>query len=180
MKAIKYPINKKCQECGDDFPCYKRQQLVKRKYCSHECAYKSKSWKSGRAEHLTKVGGVYRKRENLEYGLKQYNIKQTELKNSTKVKMKNGDILDITYGELAIYRATHSVCDICLNPERMSSSNNVAQPNKLAVDHDHKTMKFRGLLCSDCNRKLGWYEKFPHSINNYLVTSRGIEPLLLG
>lgn len=169
MNLNKYPIYKKCQECGDDFPCYKKQQVDKRKYCSHDCAYKSKSWKNGRSEHLTKVGGKYRSRSNLEYGLKQYNLKQIELKNSRFVKMKNGDVLDITYGELAAYRLTQTVCEICEQPERISSSSNVAQPNKLAIDHDHSTLKFRGLLCSDCNRKLGWYEKFPKGINKYLL-----------
>jgi ERCC4-type nuclease len=29
----------------------------------------------------------------------------------------------------------------------------------LHIDHDHKTDKIRGLLCSKCNLRLGWYEK---------------------
>jgi len=37
------------------------------------------------------------------------------------------------------------VCAICGNPSR----------RKLNFDHDHKTMKVRGLLCSPCNTGLG-------------------------
>lgn len=180
MSLNKYPIYKKCQGCGDDFPCYKKQQLEQRKYCSYKCVYNSKSWRAGRTELLREIGEPYRNRQQLEYGLKQYNEQQTLKKLTTFVKMKGGDVLDITYGELVAYRLSHKVCEICFLPERISTSNNVAQPNQLSVDHDHKTLKFRGLLCSDCNRKLGWYEKVSENVNNYLVTPRGVEPLLLG
>ena len=37
-----------------------------------------------------------------------------------------------------------------------------------AVDHCHKTLRVRGLLCIRCNARLGWYEAYRDSINNYL------------
>jgi hypothetical protein len=43
----------------------------------------------------------------------------------------------------------HGVCLICGKPPK---------DRRLAVDHDHKTGKIRGLLCGICNRHLGWVE----------------------
>jgi len=46
-------------------------------------------------------------------------------------------------------------CAICNRPERF---NNQFGVKSLAIDHDHKTGKIRGLLCSNCNRTLGLFE----------------------
>jgi hypothetical protein len=40
--------------------------------------------------------------------------------------------------------------------------------NRLAVDHDHKTGKVRGLLCSPCNRHLGYFERTENKMRTYL------------
>lgn len=42
--------------------------------------------------------------------------------------------------------------------------------DKLNVDHDHKTGKFRGLLCTSCNIGLGWYEGFKDKAERYLAS----------
>lgn len=39
---------------------------------------------------------------------------------------------------------------------------------RLAVDHCHITGKVRGLLCTSCNTKLGWFEKYKDLVNIYL------------
>ena len=36
------------------------------------------------------------------------------------------------------------------------------------VDHCHSTGKVRGLLCNNCNTKLGWYERLSDEIAAYL------------
>lgn len=82
------------------------------------------------------------------------------------IKTKNGQILDITNGQLEEYRKTHIVCEICGKTEKISHNHKTI--SKLAVDHDHKTSKFRGLLCCDCNRKLGWFENLEKEIIEYL------------
>ena len=38
----------------------------------------------------------------------------------------------------------------------------------LSIDHDHKTGKIRGLLCTSCNRQLGWYENKKEFVEKYL------------
>lgn len=38
----------------------------------------------------------------------------------------------------------------------------------LHIDHDHLTGKIRGLLCSNCNGSLGWYELHKNIIEDYL------------
>lgn len=45
-----------------------------------------------------------------------------------------------------LYVSQKTVCAICLKP---------SFKKKLAVDHDHKTGKVRGLLCDLCNRGIG-------------------------
>lgn len=32
----------------------------------------------------------------------------------------------------------------------------------LCIDHDHTTLKLRGILCRECNLALDWYEKNKH------------------
>ena len=86
-----------------------------------------------------------------------------------KVVMRNGDVLDITNKELLEYRETHVVCEICGRPiEDCVKWDSKFAPKNLSIDHDHNTNKFRGLLCSLCNRQLGWYEKYKQQIENYL------------
>lgn len=48
------------------------------------------------------------------------------------------------------------VCAIC---KRQSDK-------KLAVDHNHKTMKMRGLLCASCNRGIGYFKENVESLTS--------------
>ena len=45
----------------------------------------------------------------------------------------------------------NSLCAICGKTEKNIDRN-------LSVDHDHVTGKVRGLLCSNCNRGLGYFK----------------------
>ena len=88
---------------------------------------------------------------------------------NTKVKTSKGVQLDMTILELNEYRKTHPVCEICGRTiEEVVKWKSKFAPKSLCIDHDHTTMKFRGLLCSVCNRQLGWYEKHKDSIEKYL------------
>lgn len=69
------------------------------------------------------------------------------------------------------YQAMHDeqggVCLICQQTTKGRGQAN----NRLAVDHDHKTKKIRGLLCSHCNTALGLFRdnvQYLESAINYL------------
>jgi len=61
-------------------------------------------------------------------------------------------------------------CKICCQPETQMRNGKV---RALAVDHDHKTGKIRGLLCSDCNTGIGKLKDDPNVLRkaaDYLET----------
>jgi hypothetical protein len=66
---------------------------------------------------------------------------------------------------LAAYRAMEEgqkgLCAMCGKPP-------TGGHKKLYVDHDHKTGKIRGLLCSSCNCGLGWIELHSEEAKVYL------------
>lgn len=53
----------------------------------------------------------------------------------------------------ALNEKQKGLCSIC---HKLCSSG-----NRLAVDHDHKTAKIRGLLCQSCNVGLGYFKDNP-------------------
>lgn len=103
----------------------------------------------------------YGNRGNMPKHIRAYYIKN--------IKLYNGDVLDITGSQLEEYMKVHTRCEICgKNLEESISSKSKYHPKRLCIDHNHDTSKFRGILCSRCNRQLGWYEKFSQEINDYL------------
>ena len=97
-------------------------------------------------------------------------------KNNPYVKVRNKSLnktftLDITRDELERYRENHQVCEMCGKPETcITYTGNTGRttPNKLAVDHNYTTGKFRGLLCRRCNCQFGWYELHRDMVEKYL------------
>jgi hypothetical protein len=53
-----------------------------------------------------------------------------------------------------IFKAQGGVCAICHNPETIVDAKN-GLTRDLAVDHDHRTGRVRGLLCRRCNQAIG-------------------------
>src|SRR6266849_6520316 len=57
--------------------------------------------------------------------------------------------------------AQGGVCAICEQPETSTYRGKI---RTMSVDHDHATGAIRALLCSDCNRFVGFIERNPHKI----------------
>ncbi len=95
----------------------------------------SKKYREEHREGLLEYFKRYRaenKQKYVERNLRQYGITQHE------------------YNEILAYQ--DGKCAICKTEKPKGHS------NKLYVDHDHKTGKVRGLLCSRCNSILGYCE----------------------
>lgn len=61
------------------------------------------------------------------------------------------------YNELL--KIQNNVCKICKKPETTKTSK--GKIRLLNIDHCHKTNKIRGLLCSPCNRGIGFFKDSP-------------------
>lgn len=70
----------------------------------------------------------------------------------------------------------NGVCAVCGTPEtKISPTGGTVQ--SLTVDHDHKTNKVRGLLCSACNLAIGNFKDDPRSMIAAAAYVRRAEPL---
>lgn len=74
-------------------------------------------------------------------------IAQKRKRYGNRFTLKKYGLTSIQYAEML--GAQHGVCAVCNKPEASKSRRH------LTVDHDHKTGKVRGLLCSKCNTALG-------------------------
>lgn len=147
-------VEKLCIACGVP---YQARHIKKQKYCSIECG---ESYRHSRRYN-------YRK----EHGLCLWCGKEKadpELWNCAACRS-----LQLSYGKRGAWRraqlkhkyglstedysrmlkAQNGVCLICkgVNKGKLTGV-------PLGVDHDHTTNTVRGLLCSPCNSKLGWFE----------------------
>ncbi len=60
-------------------------------------------------------------------------------------KLKKYGITDVEYQK--IIKTQNNRCEVCGNEEK--------ERPKMPIDHNHATGKFRGVICSRCNRVLG-------------------------
>ena len=58
-----------------------------------------------------------------------------------------------------LLHAQDGVCAICKQPE--TSKTRLGHTRHIAVDHDHKDGKVRGLLCTNCNNGIGRFRDNP-------------------
>ena len=150
-------IEKRCPKCGRIYPAtpeYFYRDVRKKdglnsycKRCNHIACQKYGRTKNGKA-----IKKRYQQSEKGKRSQKKYatttNGKWTRQNNN--LKSKYGFTLR-EYNQL--FQQQGGCCAICRKPETAS---NKYGTRVLAVDHDHKTGKVRGLLCDRCNRMVGF------------------------
>lgn len=163
----------KCETCGKEH----NGSYGSGRFCCQSCA-RSFSTSRNREEINKKVSntlsGKSSKVTEKVLAAREKRKENTKNKKLNEKVVVNGDTINITNKELEDYRATHFVCEICGQTEHAityTGYTNRTSPNKLCVDHDHNTKKFRGLLCVSCNSKLGWYQNNKEAIEKYLNKS---------
>lgn len=164
MKLAHHPRSKRCTKClkakslKSGFYKTPLGKYGLRSTCKECCRAASQKWmNSNRDSFRLYARERYiqnRHRLRFEQLLRKYGISESE------------------YDEL--HAAQSGTCAICLFPE--TSKDWRGSTRRLAVDHDHRTGRIRGLLCYRCNVSLGTLEKSgTKRIQRYLKKD-GMEP----
>lgn len=143
---------KKCSKCKEvkeelNFCTNKRRADNLSIYCKSCERFRRKEWKDNNKEHIKNYNKIYME-NNPDY-YKEYakEYRKTHLDNYKEygLRQRFGINLEI-YNEM--FQLQNGCCAICGKHQSEFKS-------ALAVDHDHKTGKIRGLLCINCNTGLG-------------------------
>lgn len=92
----------------------------------------------------------------------KYRKENPEKIRDTKLKQAYGVGIDYYDAKL---KEQNGVCGACKKNARNMWRGKLV---RMALDHDHKTGKPRGILCIKCNRALGLLEENPTTINNLI------------
>jgi hypothetical protein len=128
-----------------------------------------KSWRKKNKIHVAKYTKRYdlinKKKRTLQKRL--HRQKFSDIYKDKKLRKLFGiTYLDYYY----LLESQNGVCAICGKEETLRHFK-YGTLLDLAVDHDHKTGKVRGLLCSDCNKGIGIFQDNPERLQtaiNYL------------
>lgn len=132
------------------------------RFCSRSCAC-SRTFSTETKEKISNSV----KQNYMSEKRKSFLNKKNQDKLNKNIKIDNIE-LNITNRELNEFRKKITHCPICGISLKELQNHKV---KKFVIDHDHETGLFRGLICSTCNRALGWYEKNTDNIMKYLNKS---------
>lgn len=127
---------KQCSKCKQylEWDCFRRRKQDGKLYLHSSCKKCNKiswdKWVENNKEHYQKI-----KKQG--QNLLHHEHKKYERRGITKEQYET--IFEIQEGK----------CAICGNPSKDNQA--------LAMDHNHETNEFRGLLCKECNRALGLF-----------------------
>jgi hypothetical protein len=158
-------VYKNCTQCDKQFPQHGRKAT-----CSKDC-YRSSRRKT-KINYDNNRWKTILSNNNLPQEVKGRLIEEEKLRTLAKREIS----LRYKYGisveqYLVMFNSQGSVCAICKKSETALDSY-TGEVKNLAVDHNHETGKVRGLLCSACNRGLGYFKE------NIEALYSGIEYLL--
>ena len=150
--------------------CSKKYSKLYSKKHKEQCLKYSKKYRKENREKMNLLSKNYYKIHQIKlrlYRKKYQNEHKEEIKKQQKLyrlnnpdKIRNHDLKSnhgITLKEYNIlFKKQHGLCAICKQKETDKDKNK--KTRSLAVDHDHKTEKIRGLLCGRCNKGLGVFK----------------------
>lgn len=150
-------------ECGSESLVSSRNLLQGR---SRQCVTCAKKMRNRRSEPVILRRRRARASRTPERTarLREYFRRVDLQKTLNRYKMSVGD-----YEKILADQA--GVCAICHRPER-DLDVRYGVPKRLTIDHCHRSEKFRGLLCSNCNKAIGLLEDDPElakAATDYLV-----------
>ncbi len=104
-------------------------------------------WRKNNPEKIKAYKKIYKIRypEKYKASYENYNAKNSEDRARKRLERIYGITME---NYLALYDEQGGVCAICKKS---------ITKKRLCVDHDHKTGKIRGLLCSYCNTGIGLF-----------------------
>lgn len=152
----------KCSDCDKEFSSY--QSMGGHKTVHKRANLKYKKRKCSNCYKMTtnpKFCTLMCKQLFHSRRLKREKLKKPVMVHKTKNGTNEYITLDVTNEEVDRYRKLHQSCEIC--------GKKCSVHNKLSVDHNHETGKFRGLLCFRCNIALGHLENHLENTKKYLA-----------
>lgn len=127
--------------------------------------------KEWRRKHPEKVRAEYHARMSKDGGAKEkarcakYRADNPERLRAIKLRKFGLTLADYD----AMFEVQGGLCAICLQRN--------IENRRLAVDHDHRSGKVRGLLCGSCNKALGLFRDSPQILTAALAyLLKGVAP----
>jgi len=127
---------KQCSQCGEylNWDCFRKRRGSGHTYLHSSCKacnkFKWDKWVEANKEHYQEIK---KKGQNLFH----HEHKKYERQGITKEQYE------------LVLKTQDGKCAICQKPPKCN--------HNLAMDHNHETKEFRGLLCKECNRALGLF-----------------------